>query len=314
MLVGAKRSSRVVALTFCSIGLAGPLSASADHPSPTEPAPRTAFSLTGITAPHRQATLAALNPGRIERLPFDEGERVRAGEVVVRLDDRVQRVRTEIYRRESESTLGVELARARLERAEQELERLSRLSGELYASSKELDDALAEAKVRRVEYQIALFEREQATQQYQREKLVLDELQIRAPYNGYVAEHLLHAGEVVDERDGIVRLVQLDPLEVWVDCPLSVSGEVREGDRVLVRPAQDNRCSRSGRVLLVNRVADAGSQTVKIKLVVDNNDGRWISGLKVTVDFGLTSDRTSGDSKNAGHSTGRAESAQPDGN
>lgn len=313
-MVGVKRLSRVVALTLWVLGFSRPAPAAAEPNAPPESSRKTPFSVTGITAPHRQATLAALNPGRIERLPFDEGERVRAGEVVVRLDDRVQRVRTDIYRREAQSTLGVELARAQMERAEQELERLSRLSGELYASSKELDDALAEAKVRRVEYQIALFEREQATQQYQREKLILDELQIRAPYNGYVAEHLLHAGEVVDERDGIVRLVQLDPLEVWVDCPLSVSAEVREGDLVLVRPAQDNRSSRSGRVLLVNRVADAGSQTVKIKLVVDNADGRWISGLKVTVDFGLARDRTSGDSSYQGHSTGRAESAQADGN
>jgi RND family efflux transporter MFP subunit len=241
--------------------------------------------VTGITAPNRQATIATLQQGRIERLPVAEGQRVEAGEPLIILDDRVQAIKTEFQRLESESTLDMEVSQARMEQARAEYERMVRLNGEDFASSKELYDAKADAIVKRLEHQIAILKHEQAIRLYERERLLLEQHHVSAPFDGYVSEHLKHVGETVEEREGVLTLVQLDPLKVVLDCPVTMSSYVREGGEVWVRPTEKRFAARRGTVVLVNRVADPASQTFRVKLTVDNADRAWISGLKVEVEF-----------------------------
>ncbi|MDO8630846.1 MAG: hypothetical protein Q7R41_10165 [Phycisphaerales bacterium] len=256
-----------------------------------------------MTEPFRVATLASVQSARIAAVRFEEGAYAAEGEVVVALQDGVQRARTELARAAVDTSLPIDLERAKLTRARRDLERLKRLQGDDFASSKELSDALAVAEIAQVEYDLSVFNQEQARRAYEREKETLAEYQIRAPFPAYVSNHLKHAGESVDQLEGIVRLVQLDPLLVSVDCPLTLATSVAIGDRYVVRPVDPQSASltrddatlhrdphwqpRTGTVVFANQVADAASQTFKVKLTVDNADRRWIAGLKVVVDFSI---------------------------
>jgi len=251
--------------------------------------------LVGITAPYREATLAAVQPGRIAAIHHQEGSAVRDGEEVFALDDGVQRARTEIARAAAESTLEVALARARWEKAQRDLDRLTRLYGDDSASSKELSDALAEADITRLEHELAKFAHEQAQRAHVRESRVLAELHATAPFTGYVTEHLKHKGESVDESEGVIRLVQLDPLMISVDCPVALAPSIRVGETYWVGPVDDRWKPRLGTVVVAGRVANAASQTFRVKLTVDNSDGGWMAGLKVAVPFTTaTADGSSG--------------------
>jgi len=240
----------------------------------------------GITTPYRQATLASVQRGRIAAIEIVEGGEVQEGEIVFRLDDGVQRARVASAKAAAESTLEVALGRARWERAKRDLDRLTRLYGSDSASSKELSDAFADTDVTRLQYELAEFEHEQAMRALVSESRLLEEMHSAAPFTGYVTEHLKYEGESVDESEGVVTLVQLDPLKISVDCPIALAPSIRKGDRFRIRPVDGRWPPRFGTVVLAGRVADAASQTFRVKLAVDNEDGGWMAGLKVAVSFG----------------------------
>jgi RND family efflux transporter MFP subunit len=242
-------------------------------------------AIIGITSPKEEATLSALQPGRIERIEVKEGVFVRKDDLLVALDDGLQRIRTEIAKAQSQFTLEIERTQARMQEAQRELKRISDLANSQVATPKELDQAKLIAEITRIEHNIADFEHQQAIREYQRHKLLLEQRYIRAPFDGYVTKLHRHLGENVEEREEILTLVELNSLNVLIDCPLSLAYQIRIGDKIPVHPVNSHWLPRIGEVVLVSRVADPGSQTFKVKLVVINKDAIWKAGLKVEVDF-----------------------------
>ena len=68
------------------------------------------FPIVGITGPYQEATLAAIQPGRIARIATPEGSVAEKGGLVFALEDGVQRARTEMAKSAAESMLEIELA------------------------------------------------------------------------------------------------------------------------------------------------------------------------------------------------------------
>lgn len=286
------RTSLAIGVVLCALLLpispaaSGQTVLNAGRPNVTPAArPTLPTEVAGITSPHRTATLAALQPSRIVRLEVAEGQVVREGELLVVLDDGVQRVRAEMAKANADSLLDIELAHNRMRQASADLERLRNLNVEASASDQELREAATEAETARLMYEVAKFEHRQAAREYEYQQLMLERLHIRAPFSGYVTEVLREIGETVMEAEEILRIVELDPLEISVDCPLELAQAVRVGESVHVRPADPQWEPRIGEIVFARRVADPGSQTFKAKLVVDNGDASWRSGLKVLVDF-----------------------------
>jgi RND family efflux transporter MFP subunit len=276
-----RAGSFCVAILLAAGGLLQADAGSADR-SPADSNPPS-VGITGITVPYRIAEMGAVAPGRIERVAVTEGQAVDEGALLVALDDSIQQVRTETAQAQARSMLAVELAKARREQAERDLEWLTGLGPN--SSPKELNDARTQAQVAQLEHEVARFEHDQAVRIYQRERLALEDLSIKAPFAGYISELLKEVGETVDEQEGVLTLVQLDPLLVTIDCPLDFALSLRVGDRLPIRPFDPRWGPRVGEVVLANRVADAASQTTKVKLAVENSDGEWMSGMKVVVDF-----------------------------
>lgn len=289
-----RRAARFVVCVLCA----------ATAKSTAEPTPPP-DEVIGITTPYRQATLASVQRGRIAAIEIAEGGTAQQGEIVFRLDDGVQRAHLASAKAAAESTIEVALGRARWERAKRDLDRLTRLYGSDSASSKELSDAFAEAAITRLQYELAEFEHEQAMRAEVRESRLLDELHAAAPFTGYITEHLKHVGESVDESEGVVKLVQLDPLKITVDCPIALAPSIREGDRFRIRPVDGRWPPRFGTVVMAGRVADAASQTFRVKLAVDNEDGGWMAGLKVAVSFGAPVANGTGTDDRGGFTGGR---------
>ncbi|RME36724.1 MAG: efflux RND transporter periplasmic adaptor subunit [Planctomycetota bacterium] len=248
-----------------------------------DPFPLDEPELYGVTMPSERATLAALVRGRIEEILVPEGSLVREGDVLLALDDRLQRARTEIARAAAESDLNVRLARVRWERAVHEWERLRDLHARSYATAKELEDARTRREERKLEYQLAKLTHEQDRRTLEREEALLREYRLRAPFSGYVAAYQHHKGETVDPLEDVVSVVRLDPLEVIVHVPLAALGTVQAGDAVEVFPVDPPAAPRTATVSLIGKVAEIGSQTVRVKLTVPNPDLTWRAGLKVRV-------------------------------
>jgi len=242
-------------------------------------------TIIGITVPSERATLAGVRAARIAALHEEEGAPVTEDQIVVSLDAGVQVARTKIAHAEANSSIRVELARAEWRRAEREVERIMDLRGDRFAASKELDDAVTAAAIAKLEFRTQEFELNQARRTLAYEEELLEQYRLRAPFDGYVTEHHKHVGETVDQLEGIVTLMRIDPLEVLMDCPTELGPFVAAGDAYMVMPQEGSWAAREGTVTYVSRHIDGGSQTFLVKLVVDNPDEAWLSGMKVAVDF-----------------------------
>lgn len=275
-----RRGWLLLAVMFAAIG-----STRAGDAIQSTAIPEDATRLLGFTAPSRTVALATAQVGRIVTLPVDEGDHVDAGDIVIGLDDSVQRKRTDLARAAAESTLAVELAQVRLRQARNELERVQALTPQAAVSEKELNDALANAEAAALSVAQARFQHAQAVRQFALQQALLDEHQVRAPFAGYVAERLHDLGDMVEDRETILTLVQLDPLEVTFDCPLEFAHGLDVGKQVRFEARHVGRETRLGEIVFVSRVADAASQTLKVRARVPNPDGGWIGGMQVTVDL-----------------------------
>lgn len=244
-----------------------------------------AGSVIGFTAPLRTVTLAALQPGRIRELPAAEGERIEAGAPAIHLDDTVQRQRMKSAQALAESTIEIDLARVRKEHASRELERIEGLAASSSVSTKELGDARTSVEATELEFQQARFKHSQDAREYGLQKAMCEQMHVRAPFTGYVSAHLKREGDSVEDREGVLTLVQLDPLVVAIDCPFEYATRVASGQTVNVKPIDGAGSPRNGEVFFASRVADAASQTFKVKIKVANTDAAWMAGMRVRVDL-----------------------------
>lgn len=237
----------------------------------------------GITKPHSEALLGTVASGRIARVLVEEGQVVNKGDLLVALDDELQQARVESARIQAESSVDIELAQAHVDYTERELRRLQQLHD--HASDQEVKTAQQEYDYAKLELAKAKREHEKACQTFMLEQIRLKDLKIHAPFSGYVTELLRHEGETVDEQETIVSMVQLDPLDVDLDCPLHRAKDIHVGDTFRVDSTNPSWPSRIGKVVMISRVADPASQTLVVKISVPNKDGAWVSGLKVAIDL-----------------------------
>lgn len=241
--------------------------------------------IRAITAPIRSVELAADLAATIESIPISEGDFVLRHTTLVQFRADLQKIATEIAQARAESTIEIETAKAKLGQAQSEYDRFSRLNRSDSASDKEANDALHLVTLRTLDLKLAEFEAEQARRAFLQAQSRLDMHTVRAPFDGFVTELHHHEGESVEEQQPVLTLVQIDPLEVIVDCPIEHVSKIKKGQRYIVQPTDDHESPRVGNVSFVGKVADPASQTVRIKLSVGNDDAVWLAGLKVVVDF-----------------------------
>lgn len=284
-----QRTNRILAASVLVVMVSAGL-VPAEAPRDARPVKATApasrdRTVEGFAQPFQEVTLGPVTAGRVGTLSVSEGQSVAKGTMLMSLDDAVQQARTLLAKLEAESNVNIELAKTRLRGAERELSRVRDLHKNNAASKKELEDAELLVEVRAIEVLQAEFEKQQAQQRYQLEKVKLAELRVHAPFDGVVTELLKRVGEQADEGEAVLTMVQLDPLKVVVDCPMELASKVRVGGLARIEPVDGQSPVRNGTVTVASRAGDAASQTFKVKLTVPNADGAWISGLKVRVTF-----------------------------
>jgi len=122
---------------------------------------------------------------------------------------------------------------------------------------------------------------------WQRAEEILAQRTIRSPVNGVVAEVVLHPGELAtsNQKDPIVRLQEIDPLNVELILPVAAFGKIREGQKAVVTLEQPVGGSYSARVEVVDRMVDAASGTFGVRLQLPNPDGRIPAGVKCRAKF-----------------------------
>ncbi|RME89788.1 MAG: efflux RND transporter periplasmic adaptor subunit [Verrucomicrobia bacterium] len=259
---------------------------------PTEQ--RTLLNSSGYVTARRQATVSSKITGKIAEVRVEEGQRVKAGEVLARLDDVNARANLELATAQvAAAKAALEETRAELDVALRELERIRRLTANGVTTESDLDQAkgrvdVLQARLERQIREATVAERQQAVYAQQVEDTI-----IRAPFDGVVTTKDAQPGEMISPvsagggytRTGICTLVDMNSLEIEVDVSESRLGRVREGQPVIARLDAYPEWEIPGHVIAIIPTADRQKATVKVRVGFEQLDPRILPEMAVRVAF-----------------------------
>ncbi len=217
----------------------------------------TTFLETTATLESRSsATLVAAAPGQLRELAAEEGDRVRKGDLLARIDDTAAR-------------LAVERAEIAAHLAERETERGRQLREQGFLSDKETDDL----EWRRRNAAVALDEARYA----------LSQTRLTAPFAGRVTARMVNVGETVTPGRDCFRVEEFNPLLARLYFPEREAARVRAGQGAVLTLDALPGHSFEARVALVNPVVDRANGTFKVTLEVRDPHGLLRPGSFVRV-------------------------------
>ncbi|MEM6545820.1 MAG: efflux RND transporter periplasmic adaptor subunit, partial [Pseudomonadota bacterium] len=221
-------------------------------------------SLPGTVISTRDARVRSEISGRVLWVA-QVGEKIAAGEPLVRLDDRVldlelRRNRAQIARLEADIAVR-----------ERQRGRLAHLAEENNMAEFELDQVEADLEMLRQDLSIAKVDRERTAYDIERS-------QLPAPFSGIVVERSLTEGEYANAGEVIVRLVDPNALEISVPAPLRIARFNRSGSSVSV---SSEGVQTIEEIRSVVPVGDSQSRMMELRIALDQ--ANYLIGEAVTV-------------------------------
>lgn len=224
------------------------------------------FSVTGTLTPLEQAVLKTRAPGVLTEVLAREGEPVRKGQLLARVD--ATEVKAQLAAREADTVA----ARAQLEWAQRNLKRQGDLLDKGFISPNAYDSVKNDAAVARARLDAA------NAQAAQVRKSVSDQT-LSAPLSGIVARRHAEPGERLPADSPILTIVSLDRLELAADVPTTEIARVALGQAVRVRVDGFGERMFEGRIERINPQATAGAGVVPVYVSVDNARHELRAGL-----------------------------------
>ncbi len=224
-----------------------------------KPEPFTEYvQLTGSVISMNDATLSAETAGTvIETAPL--GKRVREGDVVARLDDRLARSALNQARAAARS------AQASFKLADQTFNRQERLFADSIISSLEFENVTAQ----RDQAAAALSQAEAVVASAERQ---LEFSAVKAPFDGTIEEHMVDRGEQVAPTTPLLRIVNTEYVRVRAGVPETYANDIFEGTPVQVRFSSYGGTVREAEVTFVGSVIDPESRTFTVEIEMNNSD------------------------------------------
>jgi multidrug efflux system membrane fusion protein len=242
--------------------------------------------LRAITRPSVDVTQSFVQPGRIARVLPREGDAVKAGQLLVQQDDDAEQVLLAQLKAQSEDTTQIRASEASLAQKRVDLQKLQKAAASRAATALEVEHAKLEVTIAELSMELAKFEHEQAGRKYQEQKIRVEHMQLRSPIDGWIEQIDVEVGESVSATTEVIRVVQTDPL--WIDAPvpLAQATGLKAGMTARVEcPGGDGQgWAAQGRVIFVASVADAASDTLRVRIEVPNHAKRP-AGEHVLVTF-----------------------------
>jgi RND family efflux transporter MFP subunit len=259
------------ALVAVGLGLAGSMAAEGAE-------------LECLMEPKAVSSVAPAVEGVLETVKVDRGDLVKEGQVLATLESSLERAAVEAARYRTQMEAALKSNQIRVEYGDRRLVRTEQTYKEGGISLKDVD----EAETSKVLAEIGVLEAKENLKAAEldliraREALALRTL--RSPVTGVVVQRFLHPGEFAKQAP-VVKVAQIDPLNVEVIVPVALLGKMSVGQTAEVRPEHPLGGVYRARVTVVDRVVDAASGTFGVRLELPNPGNRLPAGLKCKVRF-----------------------------
>lgn len=229
--------------------------------------------LSGIVAARTETDLGFRVGGKVVERSVSTGDRVRAGEVVARLDDTDLRLQLEA------SEAGLAAARIALDKAEANLSRVSRLQSEGWASNEASDSetvTVEEARARLL----------QAERAAELARNALDYATLRADGDGIVTDTMAEAGQVLTAGQPVIRIARAGVRDAVVAIPEAMVRGIA-GARARVELWSEPGAWLDAELRELSPVADGATRTFEARFALPGSEELEL-GMSVTVALATT--------------------------
>jgi membrane fusion protein, multidrug efflux system len=200
----------------------------------------------GTLRSRQSVTLKPEVSGRVARIAFADGAQVKTGQLLVQLDDTLQRAEL------SQAQAQLSIARANLKRNQE-------LVAENFVATRVVEESQANLQV--AEAQVAL-----ATARMQR-------MRITAPFNGTVGLRSINLGQYVGDGDDLVNLEDTSLLTVDFRLPERYQSSIATGQGVQVQLDALPGKTFEAQVLAVDPLLDANGRSISVRAVMPRLPG-----------------------------------------
>jgi len=215
--------------------------------------------VSGTLKASQSAMVKARVVGELLELTVREGDVVKVGQVIARIDP------TEYQARERQAKQQADAAWAQVDIAQKQYDNNKALVDQGFISQTALQNAMASLNGAKATHMAAVAALDVA-------RKALDDATLRSPISGQIAQRLAQPGERMALDARIVEVVNLTQLELEAALPAADAGLVRQGMKAQLKiEGQDEAVT--AQVLRINPAAQAASRSVLVYLGVPGQEG-----------------------------------------
>ena len=253
----------------------------------------TQLNATGRVVAYRKAAVSTKATGRLEWLGVQEGSRVKAGEVIARLEN------LDVAASRDSALAGANAARANLEQGEAEMrdaESNYRRSQDLFArkfiSEATLDSARARHDKARATVSSLKASIGVAEANARQAGVAVEQTLIRAPFDGIVLTKNANVGDIItpfssaaDSKGAVVNMADMDTLEVEADVSEASISKITLGMPTEIQLDAYPDVRLLGEVSRIVPTVDRAKATLLVKVAFREKDARVLPDMSAKVAF-----------------------------
>ncbi len=248
--------------------------------------------LAGALKPKELVEVNAKVTGRVEKLNFQTGDRVKLGDLIALLDDE------ELAQQVNRASASLKVASAAAAQREAELAnsradlaRYEALFREGLVPKRDLEAHQTAARVVESQLELARAQQAQATAELNELKIRRQQTRIVAPMSGWVARRHVDVGALVNPATPILTLVNLSIMVTVASVPEREVGALRVGMPAEVHLDAFGDQRFNGHVARISPVLDAATRSALVEIEIPNPEGRLKAEMFARVKLNTASTR-----------------------
>lgn len=242
------------------------------------------ITLVGNLEAGSQVEIRTRYSGFIKLMPFDVGDQVKAGEVILELNDSENQ---ELVSK-SQSALTVAKAQLKAQVTSQELaqkayQRLLVLQKSGVSTTQQMEEALANLAIQKSQTELEEARVEQAESDLEQSRLRMLENKILAPTDGFLAERLVDIGDLAKPDVALMKIVNLDNVRTVVHIVEKDYEDVKIGQKAVITVDTFPDRTFTGHVKRKAPVLDPQTRTAAVHIEIPNSDFSLKPGMHARV-------------------------------
>ncbi|MCH7602557.1 MAG: efflux RND transporter periplasmic adaptor subunit [Planctomycetes bacterium] len=239
--------------------------------------------VTGNLRAVARSRVATLEEGRVISYPITEGQFVKKGEVLAKLNSR--RLELELLQIESEMHVARAVLQERdaeVELEQHDLDLLQKLDERGASNPKELADAISQLKSTEARRDQAQRQLEVINVRGDLLRTRLDDTIIRAPFDGVIISRHTEVGEWISEGGTIVELLTIGVYDAWLDIPQKFANAIIGKDVKLGVSIEAINRTFEPSVPRVIRQVDPKARSFSAVVRLEDTENVLVPGMSVT--------------------------------